>query len=74
MLFRKQQVISTFIILSVIGIITSVFSCNSDQPAAVVALDGKSLSEKYCTSCHKYVGPQTLDQVTWTKHVLPAMA
>jgi hypothetical protein len=74
MLFSKRHATITFIILSAIGICSTVLSCNNDQPPADVAVDGKSLSEKYCISCHKYVAPQMLDQVTWTKHVLPAMA
>ncbi len=35
---------------------------------------GKLLTEKYCGSCHLPVAPAMLDKITWTKHVLPAMA
>jgi hypothetical protein len=35
---------------------------------------GKLLAEKYCGSCHLPVAPAMLDKVTWTHHVLPAMA
>lgn len=35
---------------------------------------GKLLAEKYCGSCHLAVSPTMLDKVTWTQHVLPAMA
>lgn len=35
---------------------------------------GKLLAEKYCGSCHLAVSPAMLDKVTWTQHVLPAMA
>lgn len=35
---------------------------------------GKLLAEKYCGSCHLPVPPAMLDKVTWTQHVLPAMA
>ncbi|WPU92073.1 VCBS repeat-containing protein [Mucilaginibacter sabulilitoris] len=74
MLFSKQRAIITVIILSVIGICSIALSCNNDKPAAVATSDGKALAEKYCKSCHEYPSPSMLNQETWLKHVLPAMA
>jgi hypothetical protein len=51
-------------------------SCgNSDfQKSADRITEGKVLSLKYCSSCHKYPEPALLDKITWEKGVLPAMA
>jgi hypothetical protein len=58
------------------GVILSVLSggCGQPEPQQVQAQDGKSLSLKYCQSCHQYPGAESLDQESWVKHVLPAMA
>lgn len=62
---------ATLAITTAISILAA--SCGNDtkQP---VADTGETLSKKYCQSCHKYPSPTLLDQDTWAKHVLPAMA
>ncbi|MBW8688097.1 ribosomal protein L7/L12 [Chitinophaga rhizophila] len=45
------------------------FACSLSQQEK-----GKLLSDKYCGSCHMPVAPAMLDKITWTEHVLPAMA
>lgn len=72
--FRRSHLFILLIILPATGICFLSISCNNDHPATVVQLDGKALSEKYCKSCHQYPEAALLDQETWGKHVLPAMA
>lgn len=56
-------------------IISCFFSFNCKGPEKPVASnDGKSLSLMYCKSCHQYPAAGLLDQQTWKKSVLPAMA
>jgi hypothetical protein len=74
MRFRKHHLVTVLLFLFAAAICLFSVNCNNEPEKAVVANDGKSLSEKYCISCHKYAGPEMLDQETWTKHVLPAMA
>src|ERR1700754_3536388 len=74
MQFRKHHLVSILLFLFAAAICLFSVNCNNEPKKATVANDGKSLSEKYCISCHKYAGPEMLDQETWTKHVLPAMA
>lgn len=60
-----------------IGAVVCFMQFNCGEPAAEGDLaknDGKSLSLKYCKSCHEYPEAQFLDKETWVKHVLPAMA
>lgn len=37
-------------------------------------LEGKTLADQYCSSCHLAVDPGLLDKNTWKNQVLPAMA
>jgi len=74
MALRKRHIILTSIVLFAVAICLLALGCNNDQPVAVVTLDGKALSKKYCQSCHQYPDAGLLDQETWGKHVLPAMA
>lgn len=34
---------------------------------------GKKLSKQYCSSCHAYPEPKTLDKKTWEQYMLPRM-
>lgn len=69
---KKRYVFIPLIIFLAAGIL--LISCNNNHPVVVEQLDGKALSEKYCKSCHQYPDASLLDQETWGKHVLPAMA
>lgn len=51
----------------------SIFESCHHTPQSAYA-EGKKLAQKYCSSCHLLVSPQMLDSITWTDHVLPAMA
>lgn len=44
------------------------------EQAEIDVADGKTLSQKYCKSCHQYLDPALIDKTTWEKSVLPAMA
>jgi hypothetical protein len=74
MQFKKRHVVIFSLFLLTASICCFSINCNNDRGVDVVKVDGKSLSEKYCKSCHQYPGAEMLDQETWTKHVLPAMA
>jgi hypothetical protein len=74
MQFKKRRVVVFSLFLLITSICCYSISCNNDHGSEVVKTDGKSLSEKYCKSCHQYPGAEMLDQETWIKHVLPAMA
>lgn len=54
-------------------------NCHSGQPSASELAEaqvtrGKGLSRQYCGNCHAWVNPAALTKLTWTDHVLPAMA
>jgi hypothetical protein len=73
-MYRKQRIIQ--MALTVVGCIIIAAGCHTSPQAALEKqiTHGKALSEKYCVSCHLYPSPALLDQETWLKHVLPAMA
>lgn len=73
MRFSKHYILTSTLFLFTAFVCFVSVNCKSPQPQ-VVATDGKSLSVTYCKSCHQYPEPRLLDQETWTKHVLPAMA
>jgi hypothetical protein len=54
----------------------SAVSCNQATKPALTddVTEGKQLSIKYCSSCHKYPEPDLLDKNHWETGVLPAMA
>jgi hypothetical protein len=71
--FKKTRffIFASFLLV----IISCFFLVNCDSPEKPVAVnDGKSLSLTYCKSCHQYPDAALLDQQTWKKKVLPAMA
>jgi hypothetical protein len=74
MQLKKHTVVGFFSVLFIAAICFLSVNCNSDHKSEIVKVDGKSLSKKYCQSCHQYPGADMLDQETWVKHVLPAMA
>ena len=39
-----------------------------------VVSEGRILAKRNCSGCHQMPEPELLDKVTWTKHILPAMA
>ena len=74
MALKKHHIIPFIGCLFITAICSVSINCNQDHKKDITKNDGKSLSEKYCKSCHQYVGADMLDQETWVKHVLPAMA
>jgi hypothetical protein len=59
------------------GSVAVLNSCNNNvSPPTVESqiASGKALSQKYCISCHEWPDPALIDQKTWAKGVLPAMA
>lgn len=67
----------SLLFLLLIGAVTCAAQFGCGEPGteqAAVKNDGKSLSVKYCKSCHEYPEAQFLDKESWTKHILPAMA
>lgn len=74
MALKKHHIIPFIGCLFITAICFVSINCNQDNKKDTTKNDGKSLSEKYCKSCHQYVGAEMLDQETWVKHVLPAMA
>lgn len=42
-------------------------------PLAGLAQTGEELAKEWCSGCHLYPEPQSLDRKTWTEHVLPDM-
>lgn len=47
---------------------------NNKKEVEVDPVNGKQLSEIYCSTCHIYPDPNLLDKKTWSEKVLPAMA
>jgi hypothetical protein len=73
MRLSKYHLVTLTLFLFTAAICFFSVNCNSPQQQVVVT-DGKSLSLTYCKSCHQYPQARLLDQETWAKHVLPAMA
>ncbi len=74
MRLNNQFILTTILFAFAAGICVFSVNCNAPDKPAVIVTDGKSLSQTYCKSCHQYPDAQLLDQETWAKHVLPAMA
>ncbi len=48
--------------------------CSGEQARSpVVSVDGDSLAQIHCASCHAYAAPELLDQDTWISSTLPVM-
>jgi FG-GAP-like repeat len=76
MIFRKQQLILCYLLLSAIFIL----SCNDikkNQSHQSVTnsniIKGKVLATQHCQSCHLLPDPSTLDSKSWENGVLPNM-
>jgi hypothetical protein len=74
MRLSKQTILTISLFLCTAGICLFSVNCNAPGKPAIMVTDGKTLSQTYCKSCHQYPDAQLLDQQTWAKHVLPAMA
>ena len=75
--FLQRTIQRVFISLSIL-----VFCCFCQQNKNKYSLElsekeliekGRVLSKAYCSSCHLYPDPLTLDKQTWSRSVLPAM-
>ncbi|MEO7211321.1 VCBS repeat-containing protein [Mucilaginibacter sp.] len=73
MQLKKTSLIVLALLALTTGICVLSVSCGNSEKK-IAETDGQGLSKKYCVSCHKYPEPALLDQDTWAKHVLPAMA
>jgi hypothetical protein len=67
------------VLLAPLVLFISIYSCHTGikSPAetdADIIAEGKVLSIKYCSNCHKYPNPSLIDKTTWERGVLPAMA
>ena len=49
-------------------------STSTYQLTGDVAVDGKNLTQTYCTKCHALVPLNALSKAVWINHTLPAMA
>lgn len=77
MRLKTTSIITPALLTFIVALSFFAVDCSYDkQPAATdtTQTTGAVLARKHCTSCHKYPAPELLDQDTWTKHVLPAMA
>ncbi|HEX8021694.1 VCBS repeat-containing protein [Mucilaginibacter sp.] len=74
MRLKKSLVLPYLFLFCATGIFLSAGCDQPDKRGEQARNDGKSLSLKYCQSCHEYPDARFLDKETWAKHVLPAMA
>jgi hypothetical protein len=71
---KRYQRNSLFSILSLTVLYCSLINCNTEAPPLTPLQQGEALAKVHCNSCHQYPEPALLDQETWLKHALPAMA
>jgi hypothetical protein len=65
------------VVLVVTALTVALNSCNNTPATPTLATDiadGKELAKRYCAACHQLPDPSQIDQKTWVKGVLPAMA
>jgi hypothetical protein len=74
MILKKRLALLFLFLFCVVSFFLPIGCAQPDREGGQVKNDGKSLSVKYCQSCHEYPEAQFLDKETWVKHVLPAMA
>ena len=73
MRLKKHHILTITLLIFTSAICFISINCNSPKKE-IAKTDGRSLSLKYCKSCHQYPDAALLDKETWAKHVLPAMA
>ena len=58
---------------SLFGLILCLLVLSSSCEEGAAPQDGEELAMLYCTTCHSYPEPESLDHSTWKEHVLPRM-
>jgi hypothetical protein len=71
---KRFKINSFFLLFSLTVLYCSLTNCNNTPASLTPLQEGEVLAKKHCNSCHKYPEPALLDQESWLKHVLPAMA